>query len=127
MSHRSSATDRSSRPFHGYTSSSGPGRKPDKGLQKIIGIALMSVGAIFTLYGAGSGVSKLIEVSLNHFGLLCVAGTINFVFWTVIVFPIGGLIANAVCAGGALMLFGGLPALPGIGVACVGAFVYYSA
>ena len=86
----------------------------------------MAVGAIFTLYGAGSGLSTLIRVSLDHFGLVILASTINFVFWTIVVFPIGGLIANTLCALGGVLLFGGLPAIPGAAIAASGAYVYFA-
>ena len=90
----------------------------------------MAVGTLFTFYGAGAGISKLVEVSLNNFGLLCVAGTINFVFWTCVavhVFPFGGLIANGLCTGLAFIAFGGIPAIPGMLIAGTGAIVYFMA
>lgn len=107
--------------------SSDPYRKPPPHIQKIIGASMMLVGALFTFYGAGAGISKLVSVSLDNFGLLCVAGTINFVFWTVVIFPFGGLIANSLCTGCALMLFGGVPAIPGVITAGIGAVVYFCA
>ncbi len=43
-------------------------------------MALMAVGGVFTLYGAGPGISTLVRVSLDNFGFVCLAGTINFIF-----------------------------------------------
>ncbi len=98
----------------------------DKNFKKIVGGDLMAVGAVFTLYGAGSGLSTLIRVSLDHFGLVILTSTINFIFWTIVLFPIGGLIANTACALGAVLIFGGLPAIPGAAIAAGGAFLYLS-
>jgi hypothetical protein len=107
--------------------SSDPYRRPNTDIQKIIGAALAVVGGLFTLYGAGAGISKLVDVSLNNFGLLCIAGTINFVFWTCLAFPWGGLVANSLCTGLALMAFSGIPAIPGVLIAGTGAIVYFKA
>ena len=124
MSYGARPTD--SRPFHVPYSGGGSSSPSGKDLKKIAGIALMAVGALFTLYGAGSGLSTLVSVSLDNFGLVFLAGTINFIFWTVVIFPVGGLIANTLCALGGILLFGGLPAIPGAAVVVGGAFVYYS-
>jgi hypothetical protein len=121
MSHYENSVHRRS------NSSSWGGGLPDpsrKDLKKIAGAALMAVGAIFTLYGAGSGLSTLIRVSLDNFGLVVLASTINFIFWTFVIFPIGGLIANTACALGGVLLFGGLPAIPGAAIAAGGLFLY---
>ena len=101
--------------------SSGP---TSRDIKKVIGIALMGVGAIFALYGAGSGLSTLVSVTLNNFGLVCIAGIANFIFWSIFFTPLGGLLANTVCGACAVLLFGGLPAIPGGLVAAGGAFVY---
>jgi hypothetical protein len=113
--------------YRPYTGISGgnPPRKPTVNLQKIVGAGLAGVGAIFILYGAGSGVSKLIEVSLNNFGL--VFFTISFIFWTAVCFPLGGCIVNGGAAMGLIGLFSGIPAMPGLAIMGVGAFVYYTA
>ncbi len=95
-----------------------------KDLKKIIGGALMAVGAVFTLYGAGSGLSTLIRVSLDNFGLVLLTSTINFIFWTFVIFPLGGLIVNTLCVLGGVLLFGGLPAIPGAALATTGAYLY---
>ena len=95
-----------------------------KDLKKIVGVALMGVGAAFSLYGAGSGVATLIRVSLDHFGLVFLGSTINFIFWTIIGFPIGGMIANTLCALGGVVIFGGLPAIPGLAMAAGGLYLY---
>jgi hypothetical protein len=91
----------------------------------------MLVGAVFALYGAGSGISKLVSVSLDNFGILCMAGTVNLVFWTIILIPVagpfGGLIVNGLCGAGAFTFFGGVPAIPGVLIAASGAFVYFNA
>jgi hypothetical protein len=87
----------------------------------------MLVGAVFTLYGAGSGLSTLVSISLDNFGLLCLTGIISCIFFSCIATPLGALLINGMFAGGAVLLFGGLPALPGVLIACGGAFVYFSA
>jgi len=112
-------------PHHDPYGGGGPSGPSGKDLKKIAGMALMAVGAIFTLYGAGSGLSTLVRVSLDNFGLVFLAGTINFIFWTVVIFPVGGLIANTLCALGGVLLFGGLPAIPGAAIALGGAVLYY--
>ncbi len=112
---------------HRLTGRGGPSGPSSRDIKKIVGIALMGVGTIFAVYGAGSGLSTLVRVSLDNFGLVCIAGTINFIFWTFVVFPIGGIIANTICAAGGILLFGGLPAIPGGIVAAGGAFVYFIA
>lgn len=113
-------------PYHSSArGSSDPYRRPNRDIQKIIGASLVVVGGLFTLYGAGAGVSKLVEVSLNNFGLLCLTGTINFIFWTIIAFPFGGLVANGLCTGLAFMAFGGVPAIPGALIAGTGTIVYF--
>ncbi|HEY5235012.1 MAG TPA: hypothetical protein VIJ14_02440 [Rhabdochlamydiaceae bacterium] len=124
MSHRPGSVDRRSDSYSSYGGggSSGPSGKD---LKRIVGFALMAVGALFTLYGAGSGLSTLVRVSLDNFGLVFLAGTINFIFWTVVIFPIGGLIANTLCALGGVLVFGGLPAIPGAAIALGGAVLYY--
>jgi hypothetical protein len=96
-----------------------------KDLKKIVGIALMAVGAVFTLYGAGSGLSTLIRVSLDNFGAVCIVSLANFIFWSIFLTPIGGLLANGVCVAGGILLFGGLPAIPGAAIAAGGAFLYF--
>jgi hypothetical protein len=96
-----------------------------KDLRKIVGIALMAVGAIFTLYGAGSGLSTLIRVSLDNFGAVCIVSLANFIFWSIFLTPLGGLLANGVCVAGGILLFGGLPAIPGAAIAAGGAFLYF--
>jgi hypothetical protein len=123
MAHRALRTD--SRPFHVPYSGGGHSGLSGKDLKKIVGVALMAVGAVFTLYGAGSGLSTLVRVSLDNFGLVFLASTINFIFWIVVIIPVGGLIANSLCALGGVLLFGGLPAIPGAAVALGGAYLYY--
>lgn len=115
------------RRLNNHSSSWGAGfpNPSDKNFKKIVGGALMALGAVFTLYGAGSGLSTLIRVSLDHFGLVVLTSTINFIFWTIVVFPIGGLIANTLCALGGVLLFGGLPAIPGAAIAAGGAVLYF--
>ena len=103
-----------------------PPHRPGPDLKKIAGISLGLVGAVFTLYGAGSGVAKLINVSLNNFGLVFVSSTISFIFWTCVFFPLGGALVNGSVAIGLVALFGGLPALPGVAVMGVGAVIYYA-
>ena len=106
-----------------------PGPPPHRSgpdLKKIAGISLGLVGAAFTLYGAGSGVAKLIEVSLNNFGLVFVSSTISFIFWTCVIFPVGGVLVNGGVTLGLVALFGGVPALPGIAVMGAGVFIYYA-
>ena len=93
---------------------------------EIAGISLGLVGAAFTLDGAGSGVAKLIEVSLNNFGLVFVSSTISFIFWTCVIFPVGGVLVNGGVTLGLVALFGGVPALPGIAVMGAGVFIYYA-
>lgn len=95
-----------------------------KDFKKIIGVALMAVGALFTLYGAGSGLSTLIRVSLNNFGLVFLTSTISFIFWTIVMPPIGGLVVNGLCVAGGVLLFGGLPAIPGAAIALGGLILY---
>ncbi len=112
-------------PYRAPRGSSDPYRRPNRDIQKIIGASLVVVGGLFTLYGAGAGISKLVEVSLNNFGLLCLTGTINFVFWTCFAPPFGGLVANGLCTGFAFMVFGGVPAIPGVLMAGTGAIVYF--
>ena len=102
-----------------------PPSKPDLKFQKMAGGALAAAGAIFTLYGAGSGVTKLIEISLNHFGLVFVSSTISFIFWTVVIFPMGGLLVNGALTLGLITLFGGVPALPGLAVMAAGGLLYF--
>ena len=122
MAHRASRTDSRFRVPYSGGGHSGPSGKD---LRRIAGIALMAVGALFTLYGAGSGLSTLVRVSLDNCGSVLLAGTINFIFWTAVFFPVGGLIANTLCALGGVLLFGGLPAIPGAAVALGGAYLYY--
>ncbi|MBS0648044.1 MAG: hypothetical protein JSS10_02325 [Verrucomicrobia bacterium] len=113
-------------PYRPYGGPSSPGI-PNRDLKKIIGGSMMLVGSLFALYGAGKGLSKLVSVALDNFGLLCVAGTINFIFWTILFFPVGGFVANGLCGACAFTFFGGIPAIPGILIAAGGAFVYFNA
>jgi hypothetical protein len=81
--HRSSSEANSSFPANPYFK-----------IQKVIGVALMLVGAVFSLYCGTSGIAKLISITGDHFGMLCIAGVINFIFWTLVavpIFPFGGL------------------------------------
>jgi hypothetical protein len=112
--------------LHSSHSSVGRGfpQPSGKKFEKIIGPALIAIGVIFSLYAAGSGVSTLIRASLDHFGLVFLAGTINFIFWTIVVFPIGGVISNTLCALGGVLIFGGLPAIPGLAIAAVGLYLH---
>jgi hypothetical protein len=87
----------------------------------------MAVGAFFTLYGAGSGLAALVRVSLNNFGTMCILGLIHFIFWTCVATPLGGLIANTFCVIGAVAVFGGIPAIPGIAIAGFGAYIHFNA
>ena len=124
MSGRAAAAAR--KPYHPPArGSSDPYRRPNRDIQKIIGASLMAVGAIFTLYGAGAGISKLVSVALNNFGLLCLTSIINFIFWSFIVSPLGALAINGLCAGAAFMLFSGVPAIPGALMVGTGAVVYF--
>ena len=125
MSHGARPTG-SRAPYHDPYSGGGSSGPSGKDLKKIIGAALMAVGALFTLYGAGSGLSTLVRVSLDNFGTVCILGLINFIFWSLFLTPIGGLVANGVCVAGGVLLFGGLPAIPGAAVAFGGAVLYYS-
>ncbi|HUD01371.1 MAG TPA: hypothetical protein VMR37_03530 [Rhabdochlamydiaceae bacterium] len=124
-------TDRASPYAHDRSHFPPAGRgsaRPNNGdLQRVIGGALMLVGAIFTLYGAGSGLSTLVSISLDNFGLLCLTGIISCIFFSCIATPLGALLINGMFVGGAVLLFGGLPALPGALIAGGGAFVYFSA
>jgi hypothetical protein len=90
---------------------------------------IMAVGVLFILYGAGSGLSTLIRVSLDNFGLVFLTSTINCIFWTVVAVPLcgpfGGIIANGLCAAGGILLFGGLPAIPGAAVTFGGMYLYW--
>jgi len=121
MSHYESSVNRRSNSSLWGGGLPNPSRKD---LKKIVGIALMAVGAIFTLYGAGAGLSTLLRVSLDNFGLVFLASTINFIFWTLVVFPVGGFIANTLCVTGGVLLFGGLPAIPGAAIGAGGVFLY---
>ncbi len=118
--HRSHQSDPYS---YGGGGSSGPSGKD---VRKIAGIMIMAVGALFTLYGAGSGLSTLVRVSLDNFGLVFLAGTINCIFWTIVVFPVGGIIANGLCAATGILIFGGLPAIPGAAITLGGAYLYWA-
>jgi hypothetical protein len=125
MSHEARATG--SRPSHNNTHGwGGPSGPSGKDLKKVVGGAFMVVGTIFTLYGAGSGLSALIRVSLDNFGTVCIVSLINFIFWSCFLTPIGGLLANGICAAGGILLFGGLPAIPGAAIAAGGAYMYLS-
>ena len=113
-------------PQHNPYGGGGPSGPSGKDLKRIVGAALMAVGALFTLYGAGSGLSALVRVSLDNFGTVCIVGIVNFIFWSCFLTPIGGLLANGVCMAGGVLLFGGLPAIPGAAVALGGAVLYYN-
>jgi hypothetical protein len=106
--------------FGGRSSSAPSG----KDLKRIVGGALMAVGAIFILYGAGSGLSTLIRMSLDHFGLVFLSSTISFIFWTIMLPPLGGIAVNAASALAAVLLFSGIPAIPGAVMAAGGAVLY---
>jgi hypothetical protein len=88
--HRSTAANPS-------RSRAGPYDAGGPNIQKIIGAALMIIGALYACYNAAEGFSWLLNLVFDHFGLIALSATINFVFWTIIVFPIGGFIANGIC------------------------------
>src|ERR1700733_15702931 len=116
MSYGARATD-SRPPHHNPYDGGGPSGPSGKNLKKIVGIALMAVGALFTLYGAGSGLSLLVSKSLDNFGTVCILGLVNFIFWSCFLTPIGGLLANGVCvAGGGLAIWGVLCVCCGVRV-----------
>lgn len=108
---------------HGGGASGSSGRD----LKKIVGAALMVVGALFTLYGAASGLWSLLRVSLDNFGTVCILGLINFIFWSCVATPLGGLVANALCFVGAVAVFAGIPAIPGIAIAGFGTYIHFNA
>jgi hypothetical protein len=93
-------------PYPGGSSSAPSGRD----VRRLAGAVIMAVGALYAMYKAGSGLSRLVTVCLDNFGSVLLAGTINFIVWTILVFPIGGLVANTLCAATGIMLFGGIPA-----------------
>ncbi|HEX2580284.1 MAG TPA: hypothetical protein VHK67_07780 [Rhabdochlamydiaceae bacterium] len=119
--HRTSPTNDRLRPYDSRDFSGPSG----KDIRKIAGVVIIAVGVLFTLYGAGSGLSKLVSVSLDHFGLVLLTSTISFIFWSIVATPIGALIVNGCCVAGAILLFGGLPAIPGAVLAAGGAYLYW--
>ena len=95
--------------------------------KKIVGAALMLIGALFILYGVSSGLRIWADVIMDNRGLVLMAGLVNFIFWSILLTPLVGLLANGVCIGGSLMVIGGLPTIPGALIASAGAWLYFKA